>query len=137
MKNLYTIALVATLAIASTISAHEIPQAIPQVDFIDVATQEVPPKVETNDVAAAAPAQAVLASPPSDPLPASAAEEEALWNKKRKQRKHKNGRKHGKKHRKKNGKKNKKHGKKHHKHKKCCIKYITITSVPACKPTPK
>ncbi|KAG0016567.1 hypothetical protein BGZ82_001020 [Podila clonocystis] len=54
-------------------------------------------------------------------IPASAEEEQALWKKKKKHHHHKHG-KHG------------KHGK--HKYKKCCIKYVTITSVPACKPSP-
>ncbi|KAG0031781.1 hypothetical protein BGZ81_000551 [Podila clonocystis] len=58
-------------------------------------------------------------------IPASAEEEQAMW-KKKKHHHHRHHHKHG---------KHGKHGK--HKNDRCCIKYVTITSVPACKPTPK
>lgn len=105
MKNLFAIALIATLAVASSVAARENLQAA----FNAVAN------TEDEAVAAILPAS----------IPASAEEEHAVWKKKKKQKKHHRKHKHGK------HEKHEKHEK--HKHKKCCIKYVTLTLVPECK----
>ncbi|KAF9217348.1 hypothetical protein CPC16_005240 [Podila verticillata] len=69
MKNIFAIALIATLAVASSVAAGENPQA---------AFQAV---ANTEDEAVAA----LLATS----IPASAEEEQAMWKKKKNQRKHK------------------------------------------------
>ncbi|KAF9989347.1 hypothetical protein BGZ75_006636 [Mortierella antarctica] len=102
MKNLFGFLLIATVALASSVSAQEVHQA------------EAP---ITPEVAAP---EAPVASDGLAPTVTSEGED-AMWFKHKKH--HKHG-KHG------------KHGK-HRKHKNtCCIKYVTITSVPECKPEP-
>ncbi|KAF9315506.1 hypothetical protein BG003_002964 [Podila horticola] len=108
MKNLFAITLIITLVVASAMAAQEALQA--EFNTVD--------EIDEEDIAA------IIAAS----IPVSAEEEEsALW--KKLIQKHRDHHKHGK-----QGKqgKHRKHGKQ--KHKKCCIKYVTITSVPVCKP---
>ncbi|KAF9572240.1 hypothetical protein EC968_010106 [Mortierella alpina] len=101
MKNLFSILLVATVAIASSVSAQDAPQVAPQV------AAPVAPEVAAPEAPVAADGMApTLTSEGQD----------AMWFK------HKKHHKHG------------KHGK--HRKNRCCIKYVTITSVPECKPQP-
>lgn len=91
MKNLFTMALIATLAVASSVAARG-----------------TEPR---------APFNAVVKTEKEVSIPASAEEEQGLW-----QRKHLRKQKHD------------EH--EEQKHEKYCIKYVTVTETPECQPTP-
>ncbi|KAF9357661.1 hypothetical protein BGX26_003336 [Mortierella sp. AD094] len=99
MKNFLSILVIATLAVASTVAAQDAPEAV--VDAAAIAPVVIPEEASAPVVADALVDQTTEQT------------DKAMWDTKKKHHHHK---KHG-----------KKHGKVHHKHKKCCVKYVTVT----------
>lgn len=122
--NIFSIALIATLAVAASVAAQEAPAAVAA--GLGNAAVAAAPAQEAFQI----PAQDQTATPTStqDQDVDEDEEQSAMWGGKKHHNKH---HKHHKYHRNHHGK----HGK-HGKKDKCCIKYVTITSVPECKPEP-
>ncbi|KAF9909066.1 hypothetical protein EC991_009127 [Linnemannia zychae] len=127
----FNIALIASLALAASVVAQEAPAA-------------EAPAADSVEAVAAAPAQEAFRAPQDQAAtPTSAFEQDldnddnedddqsALWGGKKHRHKHHKHHKHHHKHH----KHHKHHHHKHHHKDRCCIKYVTITSVPECKPT--
>ncbi|KAF9131760.1 hypothetical protein BGW39_001362 [Mortierella sp. 14UC] len=111
----FNIALIASLALAASVAAQETPAAA---------------AADSVAAVAAAPAQK-----PSNTFEQDQDDNEdedddqsALWGKEKHHHKHHKHHKHHHKHH--------KHHHSHHQKDRCCIKYVTITSVPECKPEP-
>jgi len=115
MKNFFSVAVIAVLAVATAVAAQDAQAPLAVATAVAAQDSQAPLPVATT--VAAQDAQAPLAADVNlIPTSTTPSKEEALWKKKKI---HKLPKHH-------------KHGKKN----KCCIKYVTVTSVPQCKPEP-
>ncbi|KAG0298262.1 hypothetical protein BGZ96_001228 [Linnemannia gamsii] len=125
MKHIFNIALIATLAVVASVAAHEAPAA--NGAPVGAAALAATPAQEAFQI----PAQDQTATPTStqDEDADEDGEQSAMWGKKHHHHKYHKHHRQYKHHHGKYGH----HGK--HGKDKCCVKYVTITSVPECKPT--
>ncbi|KAG0063717.1 hypothetical protein BGZ89_009668 [Linnemannia elongata] len=127
MKNILNITLIATLAIAVSVAAQKAPAAS-AADTAAVAAQEAFQVPENQPVTPTSTSQ----DQDVNENEGDNDDQSAQWGKKHHHQKHHH--KHHKHHHHKHGKHGQ-HGK-HGKKDRCCIKYVTVTSVPECKPEP-